>query len=276
MTDRVSVVLLTCDRPYEFTRAVASVHTQTLSPVEIVIVDTGTVPIDSLIPPGGVSMRVIHAPGCGGNARNLGAEACTGEYLAFLDDDDEWYPLKLETQMSSAKGHDIVCSPYDMELPDGIEVFEPPSCPDKGILGENTVGCTSMPLLRRSSFLDCGGFDSAMRSNQEWDLWVRMLEHGTITVTDAPVGIKHLSKDSISSDTRRRRDGWIRMFGKHLPEYIRNPRQSERALWFMYREMLRHRSYPMAFVGVIAYGCMRIPMIILDLARGIDVNRRSS
>lgn len=105
----VSVVAPTAGRGPWLRQAVQSALAQTYRNLEVLIVD------DS---PGGLSaetakflrsaecaaqVRVIRMGGVGGAAaRNAGVRAALGQWVAFLDDDDEWMPDKLEKQMEMA------------------------------------------------------------------------------------------------------------------------------------------------------------------------------
>ena len=80
-------------------------------------------------------------------------------------------------------------------------------------------------MVSKDIFDKVGGFDTSFRSNQEWDLWMRMLEHGRSVVTDDPIGIKHHSDWSITSDSDRRRKGWYSIIRKHMFQYLRYPEQ---------------------------------------------------
>ena len=95
-------------------------------------------------------------------------------------------------------------------------------------------------MVSKDIFDKVGGFDTSFRSNQEWDLWMRMLEHGRSAVTEYSVGIKHHSDRSISSDSKKRRKGWHRIIRKHMFQYLNNPQQMFIASGIFMEEM---RSY---------------------------------
>jgi glycosyltransferase involved in cell wall biosynthesis len=102
----VSVVIPTCNRPHLATRAVRSALAQTYRDLEVVVVVDG--PDDetcaALAAVGDDRVRVIVLPeqGQAPNARNVGVRAARGRWTAFLDDDDEWLPPKLEVQLKLA------------------------------------------------------------------------------------------------------------------------------------------------------------------------------
>jgi glycosyltransferase involved in cell wall biosynthesis len=104
----ISVVIPTTRRPLLLRRALASVLDQTHSALEVIIVVEGPNPetIATLAEVRDARVRVIQndEPLGAGRARNQGAALSKGEWLAFLDDDDEWMPEKLERQISVATG----------------------------------------------------------------------------------------------------------------------------------------------------------------------------
>ena len=103
----VTVVIPTFQRPELVLRAVRSVLAQTFHAFEVVVVSDGPDPslaplLDSL---GDGRVRCVELAAHGGAnaARNGGAEAARGRWVALLDDDDEWLPGKLTAQMAAAE-----------------------------------------------------------------------------------------------------------------------------------------------------------------------------
>jgi GT2 family glycosyltransferase len=97
-----SVIIPTYNRAALLRVALASVAAQRFGEYEVVVVDDGS----SDGSPGvarqaGPKVRLLEQPNRGpGAARNLGMRSATGEYLAFLDSDDVWFPWTLETYSS--------------------------------------------------------------------------------------------------------------------------------------------------------------------------------
>jgi glycosyltransferase involved in cell wall biosynthesis len=102
----VSVVIPTCNRPELATRAVAGALAQTHGNLEVVVVIDGPdePTAQALAEIGDERLRVIALPerGKAPNARNVGARHARGRWTALLDDDDEWLPAKIDTQLRLA------------------------------------------------------------------------------------------------------------------------------------------------------------------------------
>lgn len=101
----VSVVIPTLNRPAMLLRALDSVANQAFPPQEvIVVVDGPDDEIAKLVQRAHPSVRLLQMKTRSGAAvaRNVGVQNARGAWIAFLDDDDEWLPRKLELQLGAA------------------------------------------------------------------------------------------------------------------------------------------------------------------------------
>ena len=107
-TPLVSAVIPTRNRPKLVQRAVLSALQQTYSNMEVVVVVDGPDPltIQELASIADPRLQVVELPQSEGGAgtRNAGVQAAKGRWIAFLDDDDEWMPCKIEHQLAVALG----------------------------------------------------------------------------------------------------------------------------------------------------------------------------
>lgn len=253
----ISVVIVTHNRPISiFERSLKSVLSQTYKNIQITIVYTGKNPekseliskyINSLDE---TSLQLIQLPNGSNNlARNIGFNASKGDYIAFLDDDDEWTSDKLEKQMKLfGENVSMVYSNYYTIDSDNKKNIFFQDAPDNDnikskILGKNVIGCTSIPLISSKAFAEAGEFDESLRANQEWDLWIRILQENNVIFSPAIAGIKYHSKNSISNDKYRRAAGWIRLLMKHTQKYRKNREQLTIATGFFAGEMLSKKMY---------------------------------
>ena len=113
MNDKVSVIIPTRNRPHLVSRAVRSALAQTYKEIEVIVVLDGPndLAFDALKEFDDSRMKVLVLPENVGpsGARNAGAQAAEGPWIAFLDDDDEWSPFKLEKQINAAS---LVNAPF--------------------------------------------------------------------------------------------------------------------------------------------------------------------
>jgi glycosyltransferase involved in cell wall biosynthesis len=119
-SELVSVIIPSLNRPQLVSQAVKSALAQTIKLIEVIVVidgpDQSTVDaLKLIIDPRLIVMELPTNIGPAG-ARNTGIKAATGTWIAFLDDDDQWLPLKLERQLEvahrSVHGSPIVSSRF--------------------------------------------------------------------------------------------------------------------------------------------------------------------
>jgi glycosyltransferase involved in cell wall biosynthesis len=107
----VSVIITTYNRADVLRRAVLSVINQTYKNIEIIIIDDASADATREVVSAIIDPRlkyVAHHKNMGvSTARNRGIKESTGEYLAFLDDDDEWLPQKLASQLAVFKNNNL-------------------------------------------------------------------------------------------------------------------------------------------------------------------------
>lgn len=107
VTPRVSVVVPTRRRPELVVRAARSALAQTVGEVEVIVVldgaDDATAAALLDVADERLRTQVLPQPGGPGAARNAGVHLARGRWVAFLDDDDEWEPRKLEAQLAVAE-----------------------------------------------------------------------------------------------------------------------------------------------------------------------------
>jgi glycosyltransferase involved in cell wall biosynthesis len=138
-TPDVSVVIPTLNRPSLVTRAVRSALAQSHRDIEVVVVVDGPdeATVAALAGIGDQRLRVVRNPTRQGapNARNVGVREARAPWTALLDDDDEWHPDKLATQLVAAGGASvampIVTSRLTVRTP-RTEFLLPRRLPDPG------------------------------------------------------------------------------------------------------------------------------------------------
>ena len=119
------------------------------------------------------------------SARNTGIISSSAEFIAFLDSDDVWYPLKLERQISmlnNSPGIGVIYANYQMIGASGELLRDANTLPAalkgdvfKSLLLENKIsGSCSAVLCRRELFTQVGVFDDTLVYGEDWDMWLRL------------------------------------------------------------------------------------------------------
>lgn len=184
----VSVVIPTHLRSHLLRESIASVAAQTLQPVELLVVDDANDPAtqavvaeaDARLP---FAVRYI-ANEAGGvcHSRNKGAEAATGRWIGFLDDDDLWHPPFLERLVGLAEQQRVELALGGLLHHEDEHTVTPRAqltglTPDTA-LRQNGSMTGSNFVIDRDAYFRVGGFDPAVTVFNDWDFFVRLLDAG--------------------------------------------------------------------------------------------------
>ena len=188
----VSIIVPTFGRPELLETAIRSVISQTYDRWELLVIDDNgegrsagaetQLLLDRYLDDGRIRYLRHEANLGGSQARNTGISAANGEYIAFLDDDDEWLPHKLELQCGRLRrlepDHGAVYCGYYVESAALSTVTPVPARsfvePFPRILVDNFIGTTSTLLCRKSVFDEVGMFDTKLPAAQDRELLVRI------------------------------------------------------------------------------------------------------
>jgi glycosyltransferase involved in cell wall biosynthesis len=181
----VTVVIPTRDRADLLALTLRSVLGQVGVTIDVNVVDDGEGPATAaLVAALGDSrvqlIRNLEPRGVSG-ARNRGAAAAQGEWVAFCDDDDLWAPNKIVSQIAAAADHGAawvyagyVAIDENSQLVSG----SPPPGPDevvRDLVRYNAVPASaSSVVIRADALARVGPFDPGLRTSEDWDLWLRL------------------------------------------------------------------------------------------------------
>lgn len=268
--DLISCVITTYKRPtYILKRAIDSIVNQTYKNIELIIVNDApqeyqlgediktlleeykSIPVN----------YIVHSKNMGAcQARNTGIKNARGKFIAFLDDDDEWLPEKIEEQYSLIKDTEIAlvyCSHYEIFKNNKPRLIKEPLARTglnndefDRLLRENFIGSTSYPLLRLDIVKQLGGFDVNIKSSQDHELWIRIAKEYPILYCDKPLVNYYCSEISISSDSNNCREGFeylLNMYNDYYQAHVEtyNYRLNYIAyIWFKrkkYKEFFKYK-----------------------------------
>jgi len=155
----------------------------------IVINDGSTDDTDNAIQPYLSKVRYLKQPNRGVSAaRNVGIASARGEYLAFLDADDYWYPDRLELLIRTVQRDSLITSDFVIDIngrlrPTGYYAehglfpnFEKPADEQYLLALENNF--IAWPIVPKRVIDRVGGFDEDLVYGEDWDLWLRCLASG--------------------------------------------------------------------------------------------------
>ena len=187
----VSVVVPTRNRTVLLARAIRSVRAQTYSNLEIIVVDDASDDdVQSVVESfGDPRIRYIrHSINRGGSgARNTGIRAATGEFIAFLDDDDEWEPTKTAEQLQHLRRYDaVLCTSDEANLEAIARRHKTVVDLEDLRRGRFTAGGTGV-LMARTTLLKDVLFDEALPCYQDWDVFIRIAQRSPIGYLDRPL-----------------------------------------------------------------------------------------
>lgn len=187
----VSVVMPAFNSQHTIKEAVESVLAQSYPHIELVVIDDGSTDStkDVLASHSG-RIRYLYQVNRGPSAaRNLGIDNALGNYIAFLDADDVWYPHKIERQLQGFVDNPEAKWGYcrsnlvtEAGYPIGSNFWNPcygapvslqfPAF--DSILRFGTEIHTSTVIVDRRFLLEVGHFDESLRSSEDTDVWIRM------------------------------------------------------------------------------------------------------
>jgi glycosyltransferase involved in cell wall biosynthesis len=115
----------------------------------------------------------------GAAARNTGIHYSTGEFIAFLDDDDELLETKIERQVEHLEKHDDYSAVYCLSYVNGKKETIYPYEGDASIplLMCRTKMFTSSLMFRKDALVAIGGFDEQFRRHQDYELLLKFFDH---------------------------------------------------------------------------------------------------
>lgn len=215
----VSVIIPTWNRAETIEKAVRSALAQTVSPLEVLVCDDGSTDNTEQIVKSIGDQRVRWIPGPHGGRpsipRNRGIMESKGEWLAFLDSDDEWLPEKLDRQLSLAGkiGCKAICCNAYRFIPDrGIEgvllQWGKEMVTFQDLLQVNHVICSSA-LIHRSLSETVIGFPEApqLKALEDYALWLRVSTQTDFAFVNEPLVIYR--DDANSSVRKEGTDVWL-------------------------------------------------------------------
>ncbi|MBE9078736.1 glycosyltransferase [Romeria aff. gracilis LEGE 07310] len=243
----LSIIIPTHNRPQLLQFAVESALAQTVSNIEVVVVDDASA--EPLQLPDDPRLRLIRleASRGGAGARNVGTEAARGRWVTYLDDDDDLLPSMAEVSLQALQASSLetpvaVISGLEKITPEGklLKVRIPPNLSPKGSYffleppePNSSYASKQTLVVERSVMLNIGGWDENFRSRVHSELFLRL--NPVCNIIGIPtITYRHVShhSDRVSSNPQLRQESFHRLIQKHYAAFAAHPRQFSR---FVYR-----------------------------------------
>lgn len=248
----VTVLIPAYNAAETIARALDSALTQWYEPKEVVVVNDASQDDTAAIVEryADRNVRLINLEKnlgeCG--AMNAGIKAADGDYIAFLDADDEWCEGKLEKQLAILRQDPeliFITSDGDFVKDDGEKISTvydgaiPVSGPDAWkMLLENNFVAKPCVVAQRKALLECNGFDQTLRLGGDQDMWIRLAAMGPIAQIPESLVKIYLAPTSLTqSNLRNELTYLLPMIEGHVESLSARLTQDEK------RKILIHRWY---------------------------------
>jgi Glycosyltransferases, probably involved in cell wall biogenesis len=250
----ISVIITTCKREQKILhRSMQSVIKQTYTDWELIVIDdspddwlqrTEIERMVSELKKSNSDKNIVYQKNENNQgacrSRNTGLSIAKGEYIAFLDDDDEWVEQKLEKQINKFINADenlalVYCGSYYFDDDSGKkkrhkDIFIKEDVFSK-LISNNFIGGCSFPLMRTRLLKNIGGFDVKMAASQDLDVWLRLCEKYNVDYVDEPLVIYHrYGGEQISGSPEKKISGQERLINKNIDFLRKNKREYNRCI----------------------------------------------
>jgi glycosyltransferase involved in cell wall biosynthesis len=216
---KVSVIIPVYNGEKYLQETIESVLNQTYQDFEIIIVDDASTDgspeiIKSFIKKYPDKIKVFwhkKNKGCPAATKNTGIKHAKGDFIAFLDQDDVWYPDKLKKQVNILeKEQKIIANFANTDIFDESRQkiigkkwsFIPPFPPQRllriRLLQGNFIQSTSSAIAKKEILNKIGGFDEKMKMTDDYELWLRLSHFGQISFLRQLLLFWRLRRSSLS------------------------------------------------------------------------------
>lgn len=217
---------------------------QTCRNIEIIVVDDGSTDNTKELVTR-LGSPVVRYIGDGINrgaaaARNVGIGQARGEFIAFLDDDDEWLPSKLQKQLDKFgacratvgvvyAGSSVVSARSGQTI-HSFTCRHSPGHKDIDFLRTVTFS-SSVPLIRRSCFQVVGLFDESLPGSQDRDMWIRLAGRYEFEFIPEVLVRRYIHGEQITTNLKKKIEAKEKIYSKYYSVLVRHPDIMADHLW---------------------------------------------
>ena len=230
----ISIVIPLYNKAAYIGRTLETVLAQTCQDFEVVVVDDGSTDgsADAVRQVTDNRIRLVQQQNGGVSAaRNRGIDEARGEYIAFLDADDEWKPTYLETQLQLTKKYpqcDVFATNYEFRDEHGTtkptilrkmsfdsedgeltNYFEVASCSHPPI-------CSISIMVRKQAIQSVGGFPVGIKSGEDLLTWARLAVRFRIAYSRKALAVFIFDENLFNEDQKQRKPETVDFVGQEL------------------------------------------------------------
>jgi cellulose synthase/poly-beta-1,6-N-acetylglucosamine synthase-like glycosyltransferase len=254
---RTSVIIPTYNRAGVIGRAIQSVLAQSFHDWELFVVDDGSSDNTESVVASFDDARIqfIRHPYNRGKsaARNTGIGRARGDWISFLDSDDEWEPDKLSCE------HERIRSVADSVglLYCGKRIRE-----DKGrllrvrmptkegqvyqsLLEWDFIGSCSRVTVRREAVLGADGYDETFANTEDWDLWLRIAKRYEVAAVRRCLVTRYFGSQQVPDSVRSicaGKECFLQKHGTEMPARVRAKHLAALATMLMNYDAVKARA----------------------------------
>lgn len=259
----VSVVVTTYDHAHYLGDALASIAAQTRSATEVIVVDDGSHDDPAAVVARFPGVRLLRQDNAGlSAARNAGLAATTGRFVLFLDADDVLAPRAIAAGLAAMAANPGAALVYgghrrvDARLAPigGRHLVRCGVQPLRGLLGVNIIGMHATVLYDRAVLVAEGGFDPALRSCEDYDVFLRLARRHRIACHGETVADYRWLDSNMSGNAPAMLDWALRVHARHRPaqdrpDLLEDWRRGRRAWQRTYCDMAWRARPGLSFAG---------------------------
>lgn len=266
----VTIIIPTYNREHTICQAIDSVLQQTYDQIEVIVVDDCSQDATQKVVEEnyGTDSRVRYerllqnSGACA--ARNRGIDLSQGDYLAFLDSDDVYYPEKISLQLEAMQNSasDLCATSFTRVLADGKKERKLVFPGTKDEIYQNLLYCnfiTTGALIGKRECFEKIQFDESLPRYQDWDIVLRLCKQYSICLLNVDT-LKQIHQEvSITSSTGHHKTLYAleRLYEKHQAAYKANTKANTQINWLMGIHSMyggTKRQYSRLWLGVVGEG----------------------
>lgn len=237
----ISVIIPTYNREKTIIRSLMSVLNQTYKDIEVIVVDDcstdNTKEVVEQVNDSRVRYACLEKNSGACVARNFGVEIARGDIIAFQDSDDEWFPEKLEMQMTKLKSdnadicvvplisHNLISDEEEIHPIGGYsdDVF----CLEKFL---NRSYVSTQCILGYKYCFESIKFDPRLPRLQDWDLCIRLIQKYKFCFCEMPLVHQYIQGDSITSNDKKALQAYRIIYEKYKIDFNSFPQEKTKML----------------------------------------------